>query len=954
MTNYEDDDALSVTSSHNRRFDLDTAAAMTLPDTDTVDDQPPLPAHACHYCAISNPTAVCKCLGCNRWFCNGRNGGSGAHIVQHLVRSKHKELAMHADSLVGECTLECYACGNKNLFALGWVSGKEDPSLVVILCRVVCPQAAAKTGEWDPNTWKPLIEERAMTSLLVNTPNEVDLQAAKPITASDMTRLEEVWKKCPTARVEDLPFLERQESVELPVQLHYKDVYEFNAVYEPLVQLEADYDRSLKESQCLSNVVVRWDSGINQRRIAWIPLSSSTFGSSSAFLADPDFRITPGDEVELIHEEAGLKAIGNIIEVPSGSVSEEIAVEIQLIMTLTGDRQGGSITTGKTIFSYSTHFTLRFVWKSIPFDRMRVALRRFATDPQSVSPVVQKIILGHETRVSDEFKTPSPSAIKCPGLPPLNPSQEHAVKSVLNKPLALIQGPPGTGKTVTSAAIVYTIASVMQRGPVLVVAPSNVAVDHLTEKIHLTGLRTVRIAAKCRESMQSGVDYLSLHEQLRNSDAFPELGKLFELKRQVGRLSDKDETRLIIARNKAESKLLDAAQVVTCTCSGAGDKRLQGRRFATVLIDEATQACEPECLVPIVRGAKQVILVGDHRQLGPVILNKRAAKAGFSQSLFERLIKLGVTPVMLQIQYRMHPCLSEFPSNTFYQGALENGVTGLERGRRSLDFPWHNPESPMMFINCTTIEELSGSGTSYLNRGEAILCEKIVTRLLRSSSNATTSDNQTPPILPSSIGVITPYEGQRAYLQHTMQTNGPLSKDLYMAVEVASVDAFQGREKDYIVLSCVRSNEHGGIGFLTDPRRLNVALTRAKYGLIILGNARLLSKFPLWHHLVSHYKSKGLLLEGSVLNALRPSVMPLGRPPRLPASLFEDHSALMSSLSRSLSIEDTESVEYLRTLPEMVNRDTIYSNVPQRRHAQDEYDDEDENASTTTTLETQP
>lgn len=925
-----DDDNLSM----QRRSDLDDAlASLTLQEGEDVDLEEdsltPLPEHACNYCTVHNPTAVLKCNTCSRWFCNGKQGGSGAHIVQHLIRSKHRELSLHPDSKVGEANLECYACGNRNIFALGSVTGKEDENLVVILCRVQCPHAAAKTGEWDPNTWKPLIEERQIDTTLINLPNEADLMRGKRISASQMTRLEEVWKKCPTAKLEDLPYLERKETVELPVQLRYQNVHEFRDVFEPLVQLEAEYDKSLKEAQCLTNVTVRWDSGLNQRRIAWIPLTSASAFDSSSAIADPDFRMTPGDEVELTHESSGIKAIGNIIEVPSGSVCEEIAVEIASV----------SGAKSSSISAYTTHYSLKFVWKSVPFDRMRMALRRFAIDPLSVSGYILGKILGHESSPESlgkqSFKRPL-KEIVVPGLPKLNPSQEQAVRAVLDKPLSLIQGPPGTGKTVTSAAIVYALASMSKSnssGPILVVAPSNVAVDHLTEKIHCTGLRTVRIAAKCRESMQSAVDYLSLHEQLRNSDCFPELKKLFALKAQVGRLSDADERKLIIARNKAEGKLLDAAQVVCCTCSGAGDKRLQGRRFSTVLIDEATQACEPECLIPIVRGAQQVILVGDHRQLGPVILNKKAVKAGFAQSLFERLIKLGVKPCMLQIQYRMHPCLSDFPSNVFYEGALENGVGAAERTRRSLDFPWHNPDSPMMFINCTGKEEISGSGTSYLNRSEAVLCEKIVTRLLRSTSGT---------VLPSHIGVITPYEGQRAYIQHTMQTHGALSKDLYMAVEVASVDAFQGREKDYIVLSCVRSNEHGGIGFLTDPRRLNVALTRAKFGLIILGNARLLAKYPLWHHLVAHYKAKGLLLEGTVLSALRPSVMPLGRPPRL-----------NFTLEKGAPPKWSEDVEYLKSLPELINRETIYIGA----HEDDGMiyeEDPDDLISTTTTLETQP
>jgi len=243
-------------------------------------------------------------------------------------------------------------------------------------------------------------------------------------------------------------------------------------------------------------------------------------------------------------------------------------------------------------------------------------------------------------------------------------------------------------------------------------------------------------------------------------------------------------------------------------------------------------------MVPVVLGARQLILVGDHCQLGPVVMSKKAAKAGLSQSLFERLVVLGIRPIRLQVQYRMHPALSAFSSNIFYEGllnidssigfyiqskfiylslgSLQNGVTASERTIKNLDFPWIQFDKPMLFHCSLGQEEISSSGTSYLNRTEANMVEKTATRLLKSG------------IKPEQIGIITPYEGQRAFIVQHMQYSGSLNEKLYQEIEVASVDAFQGREKDFIILSCVRANENQGIGFLNDPRRLNVALTRAK------------------------------------------------------------------------------------------------------------------------------
>jgi regulator of nonsense transcripts 1 len=382
---------------------------------------------------------------------------------------------------------------------------------------------------------------------------------------------------------------------------------------------------------------------------------------------------------------------------------------------------------------------------------MQAAMREFAVNENSVSSFLYHQLLGH-TADAEMLRVNLPKRFTVPGLPDLNHSQVHAVKSVLQRPLSLIQGPPGTGKTVTSASIVYHLSQMSQSkkmGQILVCAPSNVAVDHLTEKIHQTGLKVVRISAKSREALESPISFLSLHEQVKNNDANPELWKLFQLKDKMGELIPSDERKFKVLRRQAEKEILQCADVICCTCVGAGDPRLAKFSFRVVLIDEATQAAEPECIIPLVLGAQQAILglfigvnkrlVGDHCQLGPVILNKKAAKAGLSQSLFERLVLLGVRPMRLQVQYRMHPCLSSFPSNMFYEGDLQNGVTNQERIRKSVGFPWPSAEMPQMFLASYGQEEISSSGTSYLNRTEVyiiwlmILRRRIVKRLSQSS-----------------------------------------------------------------------------------------------------------------------------------------------------------------------------------------------------------------------------
>ncbi|KAJ3760813.1 ATP dependent helicase [Lentinula raphanica] len=830
--------------SHSLKSGLDEdfdAVLDDLKDEGAVD----LPPHACSYCGIHSPASVVKCLVCSKWFCNSRGNTSASHIVNHLVRAKHKEVILHAESPLGETTPECYNCGSKNVFMLGFIPAKSD-TVVVLLCRQPCA-AISKEIQWNAALWAPLIDDRSFLSWLVKPPTEQEQLRSRQISFNQINRLEDLWRENANATLEDLekPGVDDDP---LPIILRYEDAYQYQNIFGPLVKIEADYDKRLKESQTQTDINVRWDLGLNQKRVAWFCLPKLESG---------EVRLAVGDELRLRYNGELHKAwegVGHVIKIPN-NVSDEVGLELRRTEGVPSD---------------CTHnFAADFVWKSTSFDRMQLAMKTFAVDEKSVSGYIYHKLLGHELE-PQTLRTTMPKRFSAPGLPELNHSQMFAVKSVLQKPISLIQGPPGTGKTVTSASIVYHLAK-MNPDQVLVCAPSNVAVDQLTEKIHATGLKVVRLTAKSREALDSSVSFLTLHQQVSNSTTHVELQKLIMLKNEQGELSSNDERKYKTLIRQCEKEILTAADVICCTCVGAGDPRLSKLKFRTVLIDEATQAAEPdiqtECMIPLVLGCKQVVLVGDHQQLGPVIMNKKAARAGLTQSLFERLVVLGNRPIRLQVQYRMHPCLSEFPSNMFYEGTLQNGVTAPERLRKNVDFPWPVPDTPMFFYQNLGQEEISSSGTSFLNRTEASNVEKIVTKFFKSG------------VVPSQIGVVTPYEGQRSFIVNYMQFNGSLKKDLYKEIEVASVDAFQGREKDYIILSCVRSNEHQGIGFLNDPRRLNVALTRAKYGTVILGNPKVLSKHPLWHYLLTHYKEKGTLVEGPLSN-LQPSMIQFSKPRR--------------------------------------------------------------------------
>ncbi|KAK8850599.1 hypothetical protein IAR55_004518 [Kwoniella newhampshirensis] len=838
--------------------------------------------HACSYCGVHNPQCVVKCLHCSKWFCNSRGNTSASHIVNHLVKAKHKEVVLHKESALGETIPECYNCGSKNVFMLGFIPAKSD-TVVVLLCRQPCAALTnSRDINWDTSQWSAIIDDRSFLSWLVKVPSEAEQLRARQISLAQIAKLEELWRENPEAKLEDAEAQSGEEEMQ-PILLRYEDAYQYQNIFGPLVKIEADYDKRMKESQTENDITIRWDMGLNQKRLAWFCMPKLESG---------EVRLAVGDELRLkfvgnsssMGGVKGMQAfakggwggggdwegIGSVVKIPN-NVSDEICLELRRNDGVPADCTHG--------------FSVDFVWKATSFDRMQAAMKTFAIDEKSVSGYIYHKLLGHELE-PQVLRTQMPKRFSAPNLPELNHSQMAAVKAVLQKPLSLIQGPPGTGKTVTSASIVYHLAK-MNPGQVLVCAPSNVAVDHLCEKIHQSGLKVVRLAAKSREALDSNVAFLSLHNQVANADTHPELQKLIQLRNDQGELSQSDERKYKSLVRACEKDILNAADVICTTCVGAGDPRLAKFKFRTVLIDEATQSAEPECMIPLVMGCKQAVLVGDHQQLGPVIMNKKAARAGLSQSLFERLVILGNRPIRLQVQYRMHPCLSEFPSNMFYEGTLQNGVTAPERLRKNVDFPWPVSDTPMFFHQNLGTEEISSSGTSFLNRTEASNVEKMVTKFFKSG------------VLPSQIGVITPYEGQRSYVASYMQLHGSLKKELYKEVEVASVDAFQGREKDYIILTCVRSNEHQGIGFLNDPRRLNVALTRAKYGVVILGNPKVLSKHPLWLYLLTHFKEKSCFVEGPLSN-LQPSMIQFSRPKKSLAAAMDPFKAREAPASEYL------------------------------------------------------
>jgi len=421
----------------------------------------------------------------------------------------------------------------------------------------------------------------------------------------------------------------------------------------------------------------------------------------------------------------------------------------------------------------------------------------------------------------------------------LNISQRKAaIEALGDSAIYLILGPPGTGKTKTSVAIIsqllYQINTQGTCDKILVCGPSNTAVDNLTLKLLEAKVQGItRIYAAKREisgKLNPEIKALTLSVKARERHS---MYRTYEKELAQNKfLSDQDRKQIRYWKKQIELEILNNSSIICCTCSTAADFRLKDFIFKNVFIDEAAQSIEPETLLPLMLGAERVLLAGDHQQLGPVINCEEAKCAGLEKSLFERLLsKVGHT--MLDCQYRMHPLIAEFPSNNFYEKKLTTHPSVKAK---------HDPkviplfkEKPIQFFHLEGEEEKSG--TSWLNRYEAYMIEKFLDRILDQG------------VHPENIGIITPYAGQKDLLKNNLPQS-----DIFEYLKIASVDEFQGGEKDYIILSTVRSNSENKVGFLDDGRRLNVAITRAKHGLAIFGNANILENDSNWKKLIGFFK----------------------------------------------------------------------------------------------------
>ncbi|MFH0984898.1 MAG: AAA domain-containing protein [Candidatus Omnitrophota bacterium] len=561
----------------------------------------------------------------------------------------------------------------------------------------------------------------------------------------------------------------------------------------------------------------------------------------------PRYSLSPGDVVSL----SGFQTPPE--DCPAGTVYEKDRFRITVAFS---GRIPGWVESEKS-------YQLSLSENRTTYQRMYEALQMTRTAEHSRVSRLRDISLGLKKPLLGD---PIPEGVAQSFDPTLNDDQKKAVRMALEtEDILLIHGPPGTGKTRVLTEIIH---QVYQKGQtVLVSAPSNAACDHLVEclvkkRIPVTRLgHPARITERVREHTlsyklaahpyakmidehEARLEQLSRQKERRQDRRVMSWEERNEMRDEVHRL--RDDIRDL--KTQIFKQVWNASDVVVATHTVCGDPLIRAKAFDWVILDEATQGIEPATWIPMRHGGK-VILAGDHCQLPPTVFRSKPGERGLGFTLFERLHDVldAKARVRLERQYRMHGSIMDFSSREFYDGALVADPSVVSHTLK--DLPKIKTEgldgTPVVFLDTAGLgyeEEIEDGTESRYNSQEAKLVVKELECLLRAG------------VSPDEIAIISPYSAQVKLLTGMILGEKGDPGDL-AALEIDSVDAFQGREKEAVIVSLVRSNREGQLGFLTDTRRMNVAMTRAKRKLIMIGDSATLSNHTFFEDLLRYVES---------------------------------------------------------------------------------------------------
>lgn len=725
-----------------------------------------------------------KCVICQKFFCNRESPHVSTHIIHHMISERHFYLEKNKNPIC------CGKCDAKNFFSLGFIkNSKKKFNLKDIICRKCC--------DFNPNFTSLTIDRKIYTKIVNYKP-----------------------KTSKSEKKGDLKKIESLKDLEAPIPLRFT-YSEYINYFKKLLEVEKEEEKSIRKEMTRNNVNLTVVKDENKTTIRFeCDFETNKLAEGVRVLIYK----TTEETMKLIEEESKKEILkedkNDFLFIFRG----------EGIITYLGDYIEVRLINKQGDIPYSA--SVEFLWNNVGYERMLLSLDylKFVV-PKNLRNLILKgpeeIIMKEEDFAKKKFSLadyveslklePKKNAnLKLPKVLKrlnLNFSQEEAIRNsinIKNEILTMIQGPPGTGKSLCCAIIAYNLKFT---GKVLITAPSNIAIDNIAKKLLTFDIKILRIVSKSKEILSEKDNTLN---KISMSKLIPE--------------NCDRKTKLSMRK-----KLMDEAEIILCTCVTSGKDYVRKQKIPYVIIDECAQAIEPLSLIPMMRKEiKKVVLIGDHKQLGPVILNQEVAKRyKMYRSFFERLVILGYNVNLLSVQYRMDPVLIEFPSNEFYKGAITTDytvnykkivLTTKESSKERIISEVRKKLPATFLYQSSGKESLNNSGRSYFNMSQLNVCLDIVHYLKKCGVSS------------ESIGIITPYEAQKQLIMTCFQEKNILD------IEVANVDAFQGREKDFIILSLVRGNFSSTIGFISEVKRVNVAITRSKYGLFVVADINTISK----------------------------------------------------------------------------------------------------------------
>ena len=757
-------------------------------------------AKRCLDCHENNENYLCLCKNCGYYFCNNIHR-KASHIVIHLRQCSHEKIC----KTPFDSTIRCHNCNNQNIMELNFERTKLS-----ILCN--------KCSE-NSNNFEKIIQNKKINEKILLSPEVPPLANREDsISESIITQLNNKIKL--------------QKKINLPsVRTNYPTKGKYCKIYSKLIEneIETIEDENLAEPSY--EFYLKFQYIENNVCIAEI---INIFQIQKFQFYNRQFLMISIDE----NEENNF--VGKVIKIENNKIiiycylNKKYVDGIFKIKEKEITRSYISMLKGLYIFEHCKYLLMDINIRALIIG---TKIKNFSNkntylNPKDIPTKINILELGNKR---------------------LNNSQEAGILNSFRNKLTIIRGAPGTGKSLVISVLAYHLVKLKKcNDKILICAPSNRAVDNIVLLLQkFSNIKFVRVLSKEKE-LSNNVEKANSLYSLATQDIYSNpkknetLIKLIE-KRKIYGLQIKEEELYKKLMKKFEQRILKSSDIILSTINNSADERLEDFDFPIVIIDEATQALEPDCLLTLYHGAEMVVLIGDEKQLGPTVISKEAEASGFDISLFERLCyyyKGSNFISTLKEQYRMHEFLYRFSNDKFYDNEIISKTKDKLDENIMENFPWPNKKIPSLFYHYTELEETENN--SYYNNTEISYIYEIVKKWIEIGINS------------KDIGIITPYNAQKYRLCIKFSKN-----KIYENLKIESVDGFQGMEKKYIIISTVRSNNNGDIGFVSSKKRLNVAITRAQNGMVILGNCQCLSKkSKIWRDFIEFYYAKKIIVKG--------------------------------------------------------------------------------------------